>query len=365
MSLYRGERWELSYGVEATYGAAPAAGLTATNLFGVFETATLADPDFEHRPYWFMNPASRNYTLAYKGRARCSGSVPDVILLDGRPLFLPLTDTIVHAGSGTYTHTIDDSSALSSIRLVATNYPETSTTAGLVRWYVGGKVNRATYHCEEGGMLMMSLDEIMFKMPYFADDDATNISPWYDADAVKQSLTLPSTEPYYFSQGALKIKLAKDSLSEIAVPTLRNFRLEVNNNLDPKYYIMTNDEKVPYEIHEGRREYRCSFTIDLVDVAGGMDKNDFFLELMNQGSDTTLKGAGIEFTFTRGASDTIRFRIPGDYTPTMASGDQGGMIIRAPMNIVSEGVISIPVEMIVPDVQILVTDSLSGSVYPV
>jgi len=258
-----------------------------------------------------------------------------------------------------------DTVNLKSFRIVATNIDDAGTT-GLVRWYCGGKANRVTYHCEEGNVLMMSLDEALFKMPYYVDDDATDISPWYDADTAKQSLTLPTTEPYYFSYGAFKMKMAANTLTEESIPSIRNFRLDVSNNLEPKYYIMTNDEKVPYQIYEGKREYRLSFTVDLVDYStGSFDKNDLFLELMKQGIDTTLKGSGVELTFTRGVNDTIRFRTPLDYTPTHGGDEQGGLIIRAPHNIGTDGIMSVPVEMICRDLEIQVVDSVAPGDYPI
>ena len=367
MALYLGERWEVSYGIEAAFGTPPTAALTATNLFGVFDDCTLPDLEFEHQPYWLMNSTNRTYNIAYRGRARSEGSIPNIVLLDGRPLFLPLADTITHVGVGApYTHTFQNTSGLKSIRLVATQYPETGTTAGLCRWFVGGKVNRATYHCEEGGMLTMSLDDIIFKMPYYEDDDATNIAPWYDVDSDKQTLSWPTTEPYYFSQASIKMKLASNSFVEATIPSIRNFRLDVNNNLEPKYYLATNDEKVPYEIREGRKEYRMAFLVDLVDyTTGSFDKNDFFIELLNQGINTTLKGCAVEVTFTRGAGDSIRFRTPIDYTPAAGLGEQGNLIIRAPHNIATENVLAVPVEMLCRDLEVVVTDSIAGGSYPI
>jgi hypothetical protein len=367
-AVYRGERWELSYGVESVYGAAPTGAMTATQLFGVFDDATLPDPTFEHQPWWMMNPDSRNYYVAYKGRARSEGSIPNVMLIDGRPLFLPISKTITHTGSSpAFVHTINETIELPSIRVVAANYEDADASPGaLVRWFVGGKVNRATYQCTEGGMLMMSLDDVSFKMPYFKDIGTTTaLLPWYDADAVKQTLDYPCTEPYYFSQSTIKMKLPSLGMVETTVNSIRSFRLDVNNNLEPKYYLATNAEKVPYEIREGRRNYRLAMQVDLVDMAAGWTKDTPFLELLGQGMDTTVfRGAAIEITFTRGADDYIKFITPADYTPECGD-SQGSLIVRAPTNIATEGLISVPMEMICRNLKIVVGDSIAGANYPV
>lgn len=389
-SLYRGERWRLSYGIETAYGEAPHATLPVANTgptylamhnFGVFEDATLADPEFDHTPYWFQNPSARNYTMAYKGKARCSGSIPDIVLLDGKTLALPISNKIFHEDATTYwKHTIEDTIFLPSFRVVAT-YLDSSVNdgvAGLIRYFVGGKVNRASYHCAEGDILKLSLEDILFKMPYYKDDDYAQgtITPWYNANNVDQStLAIPTTEPYYFSYGALNIKLAANALTNVPVRSIRNFKLDVNNNLEPKYYLMTNDEKVLYQIYEGRREYRLSMQIDLIDYVPvaishdlntDLDKNDFFMELINQGKDTTLKGSGIQMTFTRGTNDLIKFSIPGNdggyhtYAPNSGANQQGGLIVRASHPIMKDGVVSVGVEMVVPDMQIYVEDAIPG-----
>ncbi len=368
MGLYRGERWEITYDVEDTYGAAPNNYMTATNLFGVFDAATLPDPTFEHQPKWLMNPANRNYYVAYKGLARSNGSIPNITLLDGRPLFLPIADTIVHTGSeAPYTHTINETVGLPSIRLVATNISSEDTSPDeLCRWFVGGKVDRASYMCEQGGTLMMSLDTMMFKMPYFKDSvPVSDLSPWYDADVARQSFTYTCNEPYYFSQGLIKMKVPYLGSTEVTIPSVRSFKIDVSNALEPKYYISTNTEKVPYQIYEGRRTYRLAMQVDLVDHISGFTKDTPLLELLNQGMDTTFKGAAIDITFTRGANDTIQFVTPADYTPACGGESQGALIVSAPMPVGGgEGVLSVSMEMICRNLKIVVVDSIAGTSYP-
>jgi hypothetical protein len=368
LGKYRGERWQLSYGIEAAYGAAPAAGLTATNLLGVFDSATLPDPSFDHQGYWLQNPSNRDYYIAYKGKAASSGSISNIILLDGRPLFLPIANTISHsAAPSPYTHTINETVNLPSIRLVVTNFSDEDTTPDeLTRWFVGGKVGRTTYHCDEGGMLMMSLEDIQFKMPYFLDSETTStLTPWYDTDAVKQTFSYPCSEPYYFSQGTIKMKVPVLGMAEVTIPSVRSFKLSVNNNLSPKYYIATNDEKVPYEIWEGRRQYSLALQIDLVDEdVSGFTKDTPFLELLNQGDNTTFKGASVELKFAKSDDDYITFTTPADGTPACGGNSQGDLITSAPMSIGTEGVTSVSMSMLCRNLKIEVKDAIAGTSYP-
>lgn len=367
-ALYRGEKWEVTYGIETSYGEAPTALTTATNVFGMFDTATLPDPTFEYQPFWAMNPEARNYYVAYKGRAVSAGSIPDIVLLDGRPIFLPFTNTIAHTGeTAPYTHTINDGITLPSFRIAAVNYSnDDSSPTNLIRWFVGGKVNRATFRCDAGGMLRMSLEDMPFKMPYFKDNGAnSDITPWYDSDLAAQTFTYPCTEPYYFSQGLIKWKVPYLGLTEVTIPSVRSFSLDVNNRLEPKYYVTTNTEKVPYEIFEGRREYRLSLQVDLVD-SGSFSKDSPFLELLNQGMNSTaFTGSGMQITFTRGADDYIKFTTPSDYTPASCAEEQGTLLISAGMPIVTEGVIPVTLNMTCRNMEVEIKDSLAGTSYPV
>jgi hypothetical protein len=373
---YRAERWEVTYGVEAAYGESPSTGGTilATNQFGVFQDATLPNPRFEHKPYWFMNPDNRNYYIAYKGKATSSGSIGNIILLDGKSLFLPVADTIVHTGApGAYLHTINETVNLKSFRICAVNYADKDVApAELVRWFVGGKANRAKYHCEEGGMLMMSLEDIPFKMPYYTNTATSpQVTPWYDAQAAKQTFTYTCREPYYFSQGSIKVKLPILGLVEVAIPSVKNFSIDVSNGCEPKYYVATNDEKVPYQIYEGQREYKLSLSVDLVDADATWTKDSPFMELLNQGKETgtsTFAGGAFDIKFSKSATDYIEFITPANYSPT-EGGDgaagQGTLILSAPMNIGGQGIINVQMEMLMRNLKIVVGDDMAGGTYPI
>ena len=147
-------------------------------------------------------------------------------------------------------------------------------------------------------------------------------------------------------------------MTEVTIPSVRGFILSVTNDLIPKYYIAnddaTVDAKVPYQIYEGRRKYNLSLQVDLID-SGSFDKDTPWLELLNQGMDTTFKGSSMDLTFTRGTNDT----------PAAGAESQGALVVSAPFSINTEGVVGVTMSMLMRDLKIVVVDSIAGASYPV
>jgi len=395
MSRYRAEKWQISYGVESAYGEAPTGATNAQYTLGVFDDATLPDPEFEHTPYWVMKTGvDRGPSIMYRGKARYSASIPNIVILDGRSLVLPIFNDMTHGGAGqNFTHAAPGATATSdlpSIKLVAAYYDETGT-AGLIRYWSGGKINRATFHAEEGGMLMMSIDELLFKQVYFGNADDILISPFYNAAVVSQTgINFPDNiaisgvqhpqEPFYFSECEVKLRVMQFAGSastpvEVIIPSVRNFRLEINNNCTPRYYLNNvgalDDAHGPYEIIEGRREIRLSMQVDLSDYAvGAFSKDDLFLNLLRQGRQspsglgyTAIQGVAAQIKFQRANYSThyIQFQTPSNYgSETFGLNNQGALIVRAPHNIVPEDLVSVPMEMICRDVDLYIVDPIQG-----
>ena len=418
-SPVRGEQWKLAYATESTYGTDPGTAYYI-NPFGVVQTATMPDPEIEFQPIWTLGTASkRDWYIAYKGRMALSGSIPDIWLLDGRPLRFPVgsvatTGTTKAGGSTTlngihaigvtsltvvastdfiagdvcqidtgtsaecatisavpdgthltlssrtvfahatamavvekqspYTHTISEATTLDSIALHLT-IQDADGNIELMRRFLGGKVNRATYTAMEGDFLKMSYDEILFKN-YLNNQTG---EPGYNAGvADAAAISYPTTQPYLFSYGAL-------SLGEVGSPEfarIRGFRLSVTNNFEPKYYV-TDDAiaQLPYEHREGRREYALGCTIDIED-------STLYKELVRQGTYSTVyKGFQVVIVFTRAASDTITFTLPSSATAT--GGDAMGCLIRsAPHHIVDSPLVSVDLDIISRGLGIVVVDSV-------
>ena len=186
----------------------------------------------------------------------------------------------------TFTHTIVETDALDSmswhVRMKDSGSTDdtkgiswyysasTTTTNSLARRWIGGKIGRATISGEEGGMVTMSWDDVPFldeihnqRFHSAIGGGTTDITKFsasiLNPDGIGGDIphsggafgtpTLPVTEPYYFSQGAI-------TFFGVEFARIVNFRIEVNNNLDPKYYIRDQaTERIPSEILEQRREY--------------------------------------------------------------------------------------------------------------
>ena len=89
-----------SVGVDIATGAVSNGRKYITFLPGVYETVEVPDPEMAIEPRYFLGTqARRNFFQAYKGQQSYSGSIGDMILLNGWPLRFPIGGlvTIPHA----------------------------------------------------------------------------------------------------------------------------------------------------------------------------------------------------------------------------------------------------------------------------
>ncbi|MEK6861488.1 MAG: phage tail tube protein [Nanoarchaeota archaeon] len=430
-----------------------------TFLPGVYETITTPDLTPELLPQYFLRSASdRNWSYIYRGRQVFTGSIANMILLNGYPLRfgIGIVRTTANTVSTTTTVTAAATNAIGSRVLTVTsgvgfangdlieisrgqtnpeirritsgggtatfvlNYPmlfAPSTVAGavalvtgsvfthtimetatlgsmtwhlfmrdsgetaandLIRKHVGGKVNRMTISAEEGGLLRCSWDDVQFIDLVHNQTDHSSVA---GTDAVAKSSRgifnpagiggdypstggvlgtpiYPTTEPYYFSQGNI-------TFFGITFARIRDFRLEITNNIEPRYYIRDlATDRTPLEIQEGRREYRFTATIGMEDsLAATATTRTLWKELILEGNyGSGMTGFNVELLFTRGANDTIRIRSPQDQTPSTSFEDQGCFFLRAPHPIGAESPVQVGGEIILRNLEIIVTDNIG--VYP-
>jgi len=336
----RGESWELAYAVEGTYGDDPGTA-SYTNTFGIVQNATLPDPEIEFQPFYGQSTSNvRNWYIAYKGRMNLAMSIPDILLLDGRPLRWPLGSVSTGAGPP-YTHTISEATTLDSIAVHA-KYVDADGNTELLRRFLGGKVNRATYTATEGGFLTMSMEEILFKN---LSNNQTGEN-FYAAGVAETAGVYPTTEPYLFSYGSLQ-------LAGTEFARVRDFRLSVDNACEAKYYV-TNDavNQLPYEHREGRRTYSMSVTTDIED-------SSLYKELIRMGSYSAVyTGFQVILTFTRGSNDTITFTTPPS-TPAVGGDAMGCLIRSAPHNIVSDPLVAVQLNILCRSLSVVVVDAIA------
>jgi hypothetical protein len=361
--VIRGENFKITYGVESAYGTDPGTG-SLVNSFGVVQSATLADPTIDYLPFWGMsNQQYRNWYVAYKGKMALNMSIPDVMLLNGAPLFLPIGKCSV-TGSGTYTHVATETYDLPTITVhvtyTDTSLPYNATTSNvLMRRYLGGKVGRATYAATEGGFLTMALDEIQFiNMSTNLAPSGSYAGPFYSSGVADVTPVYPTTQPYLFSYGSLK-------LGSSTFARIREFRLSVDNALEAKYYV-TNQaiSQLPYEYREGRRTYQLSVTTDIEDAS-------LYKELIRQGTYTSsFTGFSFQMTFTRAgnSSDTIMFSSPATTAgtggiptaPAIGGAAMGCLIRSAPHNIVQDPIVGVSLDILCRSLSVTTVDSVSS-----
>ena len=261
-----------------------------------------------------------------------------------------------------------------------------------VRRYVGGMVNTMTLSADEGEMLRCSWDNVNFldmvhnqRLNVVTTPKATSalIDPTAEAGATNNvgiggdrpriagtspanlgHATYPTTEPYYFSQGEL-------TFFGQTFARVRSFRLDVNNNIEPRFYINSDGtNRIVSDMQEQRREWRMTATIAMEDATASSTSTakTLWRELILEGEyGSGMQGFDMVMTFTRGVDDTIVIKSPGNATTNNAGsgtgfGAQGCFIVSAPHNIGAESPLSLDVEILVRDVSIVCTDSVG--VYP-
>jgi hypothetical protein len=242
----------------------------------------------------------------------------------------------------------------------------------LDRRYYGGKIGGATLSADEGGMLNMSWDGVNFQgmvhNQKLGQSSGSGVTvPFYGMLQSIQSTNVqfPTTEPYYFSQGSVKI-----FGQEIA--RVRNFSLSIANNEEPRYYIQRRygRQRGPSEIREQRREYSFSCTLALPDSGAAETDSTarLFNELLWEGdygasSGTGMQGFDIELRFDRGVNDYIIIRIPDDYTGVAGTGaqiggnNQGAFIRTAPHAVTGDNPLQVDADVLFRNLKIEVKDS--------
>ncbi|MBI2020081.1 hypothetical protein HYS94_01540 [Candidatus Daviesbacteria bacterium] len=293
-----------------------------------------------------------------------TGGVGGTLTFANQPLqftHAAATDANVHEVVAPFTHQIRETNVLDSMTLWS-RYTDSDSTAAnnFVRLHSGVKIGRTTYSADDGGALRVSWDGIAQDMVHNQQfhssigGGATDISNYHaDAIAAFPGVTYPTTEPYYFSQGLL-------TAFGVAFARVRNFRIDVDNNLEPRYYIRDNiPSQVPREIQENPRTYRMSATIALPDsFAATATTRSLWKELVVEGTYATFAGFDMTLVFTRGTNDTITFTIPPS-AAAAGNNAQGAFITRAHHPLGGDSPIHIPVEIVFRSMSINVVDSLA------
>jgi hypothetical protein len=331
------------------------------------------------------------------------------------------TDARLVTPSGGITHYIIENNDLPSLSMHLSMKDSNNIAANqqqFDRRWLGGKVGAMSIIAEEGGLLSVSWDSLIFKDMIHDQSRQVGTDRYLATQAVVTTtqasavpdmpgyaimnqyatadVTLPTTEPYYFSGGTI-------TLNGTEFARVRSFTISINNNEDPRYYISSRygDHKGPSEIREQRREYSIACTVALPDTqaseyATDMDAaTSLFKELLLEGrygATSGHEGFAISLKFVRGTfadsgaviwEDAMWIHIPGiDQTSTQrlegsdgspagtlfVPGDnisqstsgavnRGGAFLRtAPHTITSEAPFQVALDMVFRGMTIVVRD---------
>ena len=309
--------------------------------------------------------APGDYIAVGVGLATCE--VRKIVAVNTNNIFVDYPFLFEHAADETtdeviapYTHTITEAVELPGISWQINNKDSSETaTNDWIRRYYGGKIGQATLTAEEGGTLRMSWESAPFlNMDHNQYDDTVNAGVnKFDATSLAVTVERPSTEPSYFSQGSV-------SMFGVVFARVANFTININNNLEPRYFISSDAARTPSAIFEGRREYSMTATIVLPDSISSTDTTrTLFKELLAEGDYTAgFTGFDIDLVFTRGTNDTLTITVPSDGTSAAGGNEQGAFIRSANTSVSTENPASTEVDILFRDLSIVVVDS--EPVYP-
>ena len=390
---------------------------------GAYESVTVPDVQPEFNPRYFLNQNNdRNWTYIYRGRESFAGSASNIILLDATPLVYILGNArhSNEIGTGTaeyYRHIIYESAVPPSMTWdLQLRDSNNVSDNDFNRRYVGGILNRGTISANEGEILMMGWDDVQFlDMIHNQTGNSAITGSTEDNDLVERSsrrlivasdaianrggtvgdnqIGYPITEPYYFSSGVV-------SFFGVPFARVRSFRLEVNNNIEARYYIRRSvGKRGPTEFQAQNRQLTMTATMAMDDtITNNNTTRTLWKEFIQQGnyqgfgSVPQLQGFDLELTFSKGrigtsiVQDSIKILSPykgssnDDVTTTAITsnivpninanegtgfGAQGCFFRRASHNLGTESPIQIDGEIIMRNVAIDVIDAIDGDDYPI
>jgi hypothetical protein len=290
----------------------------------------------------------------------------------------------VDESTSVYQHVITESNLLPTmtwhLRML-----DSSEGNPFIRRSLGGMVDSMSISADEGGMLTVGWDTVNFmgtvhnlenhltaSTNLYSGDSAGAGMPGFAVmhDVTDSDIDFDTTEPYYFSEGAVYIGGAADTREEFA--RIRDFSISVSNAVEQRYYISSRHgngrRRGPNEMREGRREYTFSATVSLndssdttgTDIGGALELYKQLLLEGNYGSGS--QGFNVRLTFVRGTNDTMVIDLPGDATAATGLA-QGGVFLRgAPHDIGEDPTMQTSIDCVARNMKIVITDGVP--VYP-
>ena len=339
MVTIRTERAEILWAAESTFGQIASAPYAR---FGIHDIIEAPDPEFGWEPFFGVF-SGRDRATILRGPVTLRGSIPDIRLQSGLTTFL--INHVLRPVAG------NDELVDPFTLYVA--YRDTGGSLQLERYFLGGKVNRATVQAAEGQELRLSVDEMLFlsMQTTRANNDT------FDAASPAADPGASATGRYLFASGTVTI-------AGVTFDRVRRFSLSVDNQLEPRHYIQrdgTTGLLHPNDLIEGRRVWRLEIDVDIVNPASGGDLElwDFLINqgASGQGNQGATLGGQVVLAFNQAGSGAGSSTLTLTCGSTPSTTQPAGVLASAPHSIPAPpaGVVTVTASFDVDTVTIATT----------
>ncbi|KKL27960.1 hypothetical protein LCGC14_2379930 [marine sediment metagenome] len=315
MPTIRTERAEVLWAAESTFGTIASAPYAR---FGIHDIIEAPDPEFGWEPFYGVF-SGRDRATILRGPTTLRGSIPDIRLQSGLTTFL--INHVLRPVAG-------NDELVDPFTLYVT-YRDTGGSVQLGRYFLGGKVNRATVQAAEGQELRLSVDEMLFlsMQTTRANNDT------FDAANPASDPGASATGRYLFASGTVTI-------AGVTFDRVRRFSLSIDNQLEPRHYIQrdaTTGLLHPNDLIEGRRVWRLEIDVDIVNPASGGDLElwDFLINqgASGQGDQGATLGGQVTLAFNQAGSGAGSSTLTLTCGSTPSTTQPAGVLTSAPHSI--------------------------------
>ncbi|KKL88149.1 hypothetical protein LCGC14_1927560, partial [marine sediment metagenome] len=264
--------------------------------------------------------SGRDRATILRGQTTLRGSIPDIRLQSGLTTFM--VNHVLRPVAGT--------DELVDPFTLYIAYRDTGGSVQLGRYFLGGKVNRATVQAAEGQELRLSVDEMLFLSMQTTRNSGNDTF----------SASNPAADPGASATGRYLFASGDVTIAGISFPRVRRFALSIDNQLEPRHYVQRDGSTGllhANDLVEGRRMWRLEVDVDIVNPASGGDLElwDF---LINQGASgagdqgATL-GGQVVLTFNQAGSGAGSSTLTLTCGSTPSTTTPAGVLTAAPHSI--------------------------------
>lgn len=233
----------LAFGKETTQGTAPAAG-----TYKSWGITSGWEPEINKNHEAIRGIGSRT-VVAHKPLGQEVTATWSGYLQDPRPLWYALGGTVVKTGAaGAWVHTFNNVGRCQELPTFTANSSMCVNGTPFITLYTGAKVDTLTISAAAGELVEVEAEIIALEC--------------FDNGTAATTYDYPTNEVLTFSDGDILI-------NGVATPatSIKEFELEIANNLEALYTIVRQASNAPKFINEGVLDLTGSITIALMDTA--------------------------------------------------------------------------------------------------